>query len=48
MMGAGRFFTIFTNHEPIDMPEELLNLGLSQRNRQTEDLGRDYSSFGAR
>jgi hypothetical protein len=37
MMGAGRFFTIFTNHEPIDMPEELLNLGLSQRNRQTED-----------
>jgi len=37
MMGAGRFFTIFTNHEPIDMPEELLNLGLSQRNLQTGD-----------
>ncbi len=36
-MGAGRFFTIFTNHEPIDMPEQLLNLGLSQRNRQTEE-----------
>lgn len=38
-MGAGRFFTIFTNHEPIDMPEQLLNLGLSQRNRQTEEPG---------